>query len=276
MAVYRAGWLAKSSDDVRKFIFLVARDRLSPRSASAAAHCFHRIIRESDATLLLATGGVGARVGTVGCCGSWSVLHAALRGDSAHNGMRAPGGERARRLQRAGDAGALRAEPASPSRAHAQDGSPPAELTDRFRSAGSREEGSVALGRQTNLKLVYPSAPTTGKLQWQRRRTNDRQRRAANLPLRRGSVTLGNLTAAADPRPNGVDQGRAQASIPLDTINAEAGRRARPAGSSVWVWPRFRRSRTLTGQQAVAVSKTGTKLADIPGSIQNGAARTAV
>jgi hypothetical protein len=60
---------------------------------------------------------------------------------------------------------------------------------------------------------------------------------------------------------------RAQASIPLDTINVEGGgaqcQQAHPYGYGPGCG-----DRTSNPQQVVAASKTGTKLADIPGSVQ--------
>src|ERR1700728_2783250 len=47
--------------------------------------------------------------------------------------------------------------------AHAQDSSAAKQLATVSVSPGSLDEGLAALGRQTNLKLVYPSALTTGK-----------------------------------------------------------------------------------------------------------------
>jgi outer membrane receptor protein involved in Fe transport len=60
---------------------------------------------------------------------------------------------------------------------------------------------------------------------------------------------------------------RAQASIPLDTINVEGGgaqgQQAHPYGYGPGSGDRI-----SNPQQVVAASKTGTKLADIPGSVQ--------
>jgi hypothetical protein len=80
-----------------------------------------------------------------------------------HNGMQRQGAWRQASISAAATLALLGAEPASLSRAYAQDGSAPAELTTVSIPAGSLEEGLVALGRQTNLKLVYPNALTTGK-----------------------------------------------------------------------------------------------------------------
>jgi iron complex outermembrane receptor protein len=185
-----------------------------------------------------------------------------------HNGMR-QGAWRRASISAAATLALLGAEPASLSRAYAQDGSAPAELTTVSIPAGSLEEGLVALGRQTNLKLVYPSALTTGKKTSGvagRMTVKDAVKHVlAQTGLgftvtSTGAVQISALSAR--------DQAlRAQASIPLDTINVEGGgaqgQQAHPYGYGPGSG-----DRTSNPQQVVAASKTGTKLADIPGSIQ--------
>jgi hypothetical protein len=141
-----------------------------------------------------------------------------------HNGMRRQGAWRQASISAAATLALLVAEAASLSQAYAQDGSARAELTTVSIPAGSLEQGLVALGRQTNLKLVYPSALTTGKKTSGvagRMTVKDAvEHLLAQTGLRftvtsTGAVQISALSAR--------DQAlRAQASIPLDTINVEA------------------------------------------------------
>jgi iron complex outermembrane recepter protein len=185
-----------------------------------------------------------------------------------HNGMR-QGAWRRASISAAATLALLGAEPASLSRAYAQDGSPPAELTTVSVPAGSLEEGLVALGRQTNLKLVYPSALTTGKKTSGVAGRMTVKDAVKHLLAQTGlGFTVTSTGAVQISALSARDQAlRAQASIPLDTINVEGGgaqgQQAHPYGYGPGSG-----DRTSNPQQVVAASKTGTKLADIPGSIQ--------
>jgi iron complex outermembrane receptor protein len=186
-----------------------------------------------------------------------------------YNGMQRSGAWRQVSISAAATLALFGAAPASLSRAHAQDGPAPDELTTVSVPAGSLEEGLVALGRQTNLKLVYPSALTTGK------KTAGVAGRLAvkgaieHLLAQTGlGFTITSTGVVQVPALPVRDQAlRAQATIPLDTINVEGGsaqgQQAHPFG-----YGPGSRDRTSNPQQVVAASKTGTKLADIPGSVQ--------
>jgi hypothetical protein len=50
--------------------------------------------------------------------------------------------------------------------AHAEDSDAAKQIATVSVPPGSLDQGLAALGRQTNLKLVYPSALTTGKKLW--------------------------------------------------------------------------------------------------------------
>jgi iron complex outermembrane receptor protein len=153
--------------------------------------------------------------------------------------------------------------------AHAQDSGAAKQLATVSVPPGSLDQGLAALGRQTNLKLVYPSALTAGK-----NTVGVAGRMPAKDAVRRllaqtglgftvtptGAVQISPLSARDK-------ELRAQASIPLDTINVEGGgAQAQPA--QPYGYGPGSGDRTSNPQQVVSASKTGTKLADIPGSVQ--------
>jgi iron complex outermembrane recepter protein len=185
-----------------------------------------------------------------------------------HNGMQRQGAWRQASISMAATLALLGAEAASLSRAYAQDGSAHAELTTVSIPPGSLEEGLVALGRQTNLKLVYPSALTTGKKTSGvagRMTVKDAVKHLlAQTGLGFTATSTGALQISAL---SARDQAlRAQASIPLDTINVEGGpqdQQAHPYGYGPGSG-----DRTNNPQQVIEASKTGTKLADIPANVQ--------
>jgi outer membrane receptor for monomeric catechols len=131
------------------------------------------------------------------------------------------------------------------------------------------EQGLVALGQQTTLKLVYLNALTTGK-----KTAGVAGRMSVKDAVKRllaetglgftvtstGAVQISSLSAR--------DQTlRAQASIPLHTINVEGGD-AQVQPVHPYGYGPGPGDRASNPQQVVAASKTGTKLADIPGSVQ--------
>jgi iron complex outermembrane recepter protein len=155
-----------------------------------------------------------------------------------------------------------------PEGAHAEDSGAAKQIATVSVPAGSLDQGLAALGRQTNLKLVYPSALTAGK-----NTVGVAGRMPAKDAVRRllaqtglgfavtptGAVQISPLSARDK-------ELRAQAAIPLDTINVEGGAQGPPA--QPYGYGPGSGDRTSNPQQVVSASKTGTKLADIPGSVQ--------
>jgi hypothetical protein len=151
------------------------------------------------------------------------------------NGMRRQGAWRQASVSAAAMLALFGAAPATLSRAYAQDERAPAELTTVSIPAGTLEEGLAALGRQTNFKLIYPSALITGK----------KTAGVAGLTVKDAvkhllaqtglgftATSTGAVEISALPA---RDQAlRAQASIPLDTINVDGdgaqGQQAHPYG----------------------------------------------
>ena len=133
--------------------------------------------------------------------------------------------------------------------------------------AGSPEQGLAALGRETKLKLVYPSALAAGK-----KTPGVGGRMTAEDAVRRLLAQTGlsfAVTSTGAVRISGLsarDQAlRAQAAIPLDTINVEGGN---PEPAHPYGYGPGSGDRTSNPQQVISSSKTETKLADIPGSVQ--------
>jgi iron complex outermembrane recepter protein len=162
----------------------------------------------------------------------------------------------------------LGAGPAIVSSVHAEDGSAGKELTTVSVPAGSLDKGLLALGEQTKLKIVFPSALTAGKTT-----TGVAGRMTAKDAVKRllaesglgftvtstGAVQISALSA----RDAGL---RAQAAaIPLDTINVGGGD---TQGAHPFGYGPGNGDRTSNPQQVISSSKTGTKLEDIPGSVQ--------
>jgi hypothetical protein len=184
------------------------------------------------------------------------------------NGMPRHGAWRQASISAAATLALFGPAPASLSRAYAQDGSAPAVLTTVSIPACTLEEGLDALRRQTDLKLVYTSALITGKktagvvgrLTVKDAVEHLLAQTGLGFTTSMGAIQISALSVR--------DQAlRAQASIPLDTINVEGGgaqgQQAHPYGYGPGSG-----DRTSNPQQVVAASKTGTKLADIPGSVQ--------
>ena len=185
------------------------------------------------------------------------------------NGMQRQGAWRQASISAAATLALFEAAPANLSRAYAQDGPAPAELTTVSIPAGSLEEGLVALGRQTNLKLVYPTVLTIGKKTAGvagRLAVKDAIKHLlAQTGLGFTVTSTGVVQISALPA---RDQAlRAQVAIPLDTINVEGGG-AQGQPAHPYGYGPGSGDRTSNPQQVVAASKTGTKLADIPGSVQ--------
>jgi iron complex outermembrane recepter protein len=140
------------------------------------------------------------------------------------NGMQRQGGRQAS-ISAAATLALFGAAPASLSRAYAQDGRASAELTTVSIPAGTLEEGLVALGRLTNHKLVYPSALITRKKTAGvagRLTVKDAvEHLLAQTGLGFTVMSMGTVQISAlSVRDQAL---RAQASIPLDTINVEGG-----------------------------------------------------
>jgi iron complex outermembrane recepter protein len=151
--------------------------------------------------------------------------------------------------------------------AHAEGGSPATQLTTVSVPAGPLDKGLIALGQQTELKLVYPSTLTAGK-----RTVGVAGRMTAKDAVKRLLADTGlgfTMTSAAaaqiSPLPARDKALRAQAAIPLDTINVEGGD---TQGAHPFGYGPGNGDRTSNPQQGISSSKTGTKLADIPGSVQ--------
>jgi outer membrane receptor protein involved in Fe transport len=153
--------------------------------------------------------------------------------------------------------------------AHAEDSGAAKQLATVSVPPGSLDQGLAALGRQTNLKLVYPSALTTGK-----KTVGVAGRMPAKDAVRRLLAETGlgfTVTPAGAVQISPVSgrdkELRAQASIPLDTINVEGGAAPGQPAQPYGYGPGSS-DRTSNPQHIVSASKTGTKLADIPGSVQ--------
>jgi hypothetical protein len=140
------------------------------------------------------------------------------------NGMPRQGAWRQASISAAATLALFGPAPASLSRAYAQDESAPAVLTTVSIPAGTLEEGLVALRRQTNLKLVYPSALITGKKTAGVVGRLTVKDAVEDLLAQTGlgfTTSMGTIQISAlSVRDQAL---RAQASIPLDTINVEGG-----------------------------------------------------
>jgi iron complex outermembrane receptor protein len=163
----------------------------------------------------------------------------------------------------------LCADPAIVPRAYAEERSAATQLTTVSVPPGSLEEGLIALGRQANLKLVYPSALTAGKKTAGVAGRMTAKDAVKQMLARTGLGFFVTPTGAVhiaplSPHDNAL---RADASIPLDTIDVQGGgaqdQQAHPYGYGPGSG-----DRTSNPQQAIEASKTGTKLADIPANVQ--------
>ena len=150
--------------------------------------------------------------------------------------------------------------------AHAEDRSAPGELATISVPPGSLEQGLTALGRQTNLKLVYPSALTAGK-----KTVGVAGRMAAKDAVSRLLAQTGlgftlTSTGAVQIASLSARQGASRSGRDPAGDNQYRGR-GHTRRSSLWVRA-GNGDRTRNPQQVISASKTGTKLADIPGSVQ--------
>jgi iron complex outermembrane receptor protein len=151
--------------------------------------------------------------------------------------------------------------------AHAEDGGASTEFTTVSVPAGPLDKGLMALEQQTKLTLVYPSALTAGKKTAGVAGRMTAKDAVARLLARTGLGFSITSTGSAQISPlSARDKAlRAQAAIPLETINVEG---VDTQGAQPFGYGPGNRDRTSNPQQVISSSKTGTKLADIPGSVQ--------